>query len=398
MRTVGVFGMGIVFALMVFVGSGRATQTHGLFFDSDFDAFDAADALVSRGDNPYEIGAIDAELATGSERYSEDFVTYADTQERLYFNPPLWLTMLSVIGFSSTVLVVGGAFWTGAALAVLHRGSDLPLLVIPSLFLLWDRLFLWANGGFGQTGYLVSAAMLWSLIALRSSTQRSSLLAGGAASLLAPKPHLWVAHLIGLRSAKQTNDRYQPAAWQFGASVLLGLISIVHLGPKLWFSYLESLTSAELATPTLQSLTFTALAEFMTSRVAIAITLALVGALVIAVGRASWVGIEAKWVLTVGLLMMASTHAFWHDWAWLLAVPLLLKWRLVPAVGFYVAVPLASVVANSGPAWLMLGVMGFVLWSEWVGRDASTVNTTDQAQVTSMRVIQPSAAGTGHEG
>jgi hypothetical protein len=398
MRTVAAFGMGVVFALMVFVGSGRATDTHGLFFDSDFDAFDAADELAARGEDPYELEAIDSELASGGERYNEDFVTYPDTQSRLYFNPPLWLTMLTLVGFSSNALVVGGAFATGAALAVVHRGQPLPLLVIPSVFFLWDRIFLWANAGFGQTGYLVSAAMLWSLIAVRSSTPQSSPLAGLAASLLSPKPHLWLAHLIGLASDKRTTRSFNsPAGWQFGFSVLLGLASIAHLGPTLWASYIESLTGAELATPTLQSLTFTALAGFMTSRIAILATLAVVAGVLVKLTRSSWMGFEAKWILIVGLMMMASTHAFWHDWAWMLGVPLLLRWRIGPALGFYIAMPLASVVSNSGPAWVALSTFGVVVWSEWNAQTAETVSTDEQPQVASIRVIQPSASGSRHQ-
>ncbi len=399
MRPVAAIGMGVVFALMVFVGSGRATETNGLFFDSDFDAFDAADELVSKGENPYALGAIDRELVSGAERYSEDFVTYPDTQSRLYFNPPLWLTMLGLIGFSSNVLVVGGAFATGSALAILHRDEQFPLLVIPSVFFLWDRLFLWANAGFGQTGYLVSGAMLWSLIATRSSGAWSSPLSGVAASLLSPKPHLWLAHLLGLANSKSGEPRLKsPAAWQVWSSIVLGLVSVVHLGPRLWISYVESLTGSELETPILQSLTFTALAGFMTSRLAVVLTLVVVAGALVQLARSSSIGFEAKWILTVGLLMMASTHAFWHDWAWLLAVPLLLRWPMVAALGFYVAVPFASVVSNSGPAWVVLAVFCMVLWSEWRGQPGNTVNTDGEAQVTSIRAIQPSASGSGHQG
>ena len=399
MRTVAALGMGVVFALLVFVGSGRATDTHGLFFDSDFDAFDAADELVGRGENPYELEAIDRELASGSERYSDDFVTYQGTQSRLYFNPPLWLTILRLVGFSSNALVVGGAFATGAALAVLHRGQPLPLLVIPSVFFLWDRIFLWANAGFGQTGYLVSAAMLWSLIAVRSSTPQSSLLAGLAGSLLSPKPHLWLAHLIGLASDKRTSRSFNsPAGWQFGFSAMLGLASIAQFGSTLWVSYIESLTAAELAIPTLQSLTFTALGDFMTSRIAIVATLAVVAGVLVKVARSSWMGSEAKWILIVGLLMMASTHAFWHDWAWLLGVPLLLRWRIGPALGFYIVMPFASVVSNSGPAWVALATFGAIVWSEWNAQPEDTVTTDGKPQVASIRVIQPSASGSRHQG
>ncbi len=355
--------LGIVVAAIVFFSSGRANGQVGAFHDSDFDAFDAADSILRADGNPYLVGSIDEELLAGGDRYSPDFTQYPGAQSRLFFNPPIWLSMLTLMGFSSNVLVVGGAFLTGSACAALSRRDPVILLAFPGLFLLWDRLFLWANAGFGQTGYLIAGGMLWSLVALRSNRAG---LAGLAGSLLSCKPHLWLSHLVGVSSG----GRKAPL-WQFLFSAAFGLLSVAHLGWLVWRQYVEGILSISGETPTTQSLTFTVLAPFMENRSAVALTALFALAAVYGVARSS-LRFEAKWIITVALLMMASTHAFWHDWAWLLAVPLLLDWRKELAVGFYLLVPMVSLVSNTGPAFVVLGMIALIVWNENTSQPASS--------------------------
>lgn len=382
-RAAAAVAVGAAFAAMVFFGSGRANQNVGAFHDSDFDAFDAAQAIVDEGGDPYAPGAVDAELLRGGERYSDDFVKYPDGQPRLFFNPPLWLSMLRVIGFSSNVLVVGGAFLTGTACAALFRPGAIPLAAVPAVFFLWDRLFLWANAGFGQAGYLVSASMLWSLVALRSGRPK---LGGAAAAFLSFKPHIWLAQLVG-----GSHSGRELPIWQFICSATIGLLSVTHLGWRIWAQYVQSVVGASTETPTNQSLTFTVLAPFMQSRVAVLLAGVLAISAVILVTRTSVIRFEAKWIITVALLMMASTHAFWHDWAWLLAVPLLLNWKMLPAMSFYLAVPLSSVLSNSAPAFIVVGTLGVIVWNET--RDVSSGSTDDS--MTESEIDRPTVLADG---
>lgn len=349
-------GVGTLFAAIVFFGSGRAGGTVGAFHDSDFDAFDAAHEIFKRGDNPYGPGAVDAELMTGGERYSGDFVVYPGGQPRLFFNPPLWLSMLTTIGFSSNVLVVGGAFLTGVASTVLHRPGGVPIAVYPAVFFLWDRLFLWANAGFGQTGYLVSAAMLGSVVAVRAERPAFG---GLSAALLSFKPHIWFAQLVGGSHA----GRSVPM-WQFLTSCLIGLASIGHLGWEIWQRYITSVLQASSDLPTNQSLTFTVIAPIFAQGPAVLLIGLAVVIGVIWLARNQNLSFEAKWILTVALLMMSSTHAFWHDWAWLIAVPILLRWRLLAAMAFYLLIPISSVALNSGPALVLLATLALILRAE----------------------------------
>lgn len=355
----------LLFGLIVAVNAGLVAREKSTEFNADFDVFRAAAQVTVDGGNPYVRAELMDELSRPDRSYNQNFRDDPASWQRAFFNPPLWFVELSLVGWRADVFVVGSAMLFAAALWVWRRSVAFSIWWIVPVFLAWDRSLLSGNGRIGQTGYLIAGLLGLSLYWSR----RHPRWAGGAALLLAYKPHIWFAQwLIVLR-----RDRRAGLA-QLVGSIGLGLVSIAVLGPGIWFRYVESLFTTHTELPTGMSIAYAASFEPLSTGIGF-FAAAVVTAVAIAVllGR-DLLSKEAEFVVVVAAIMLASGHALWYDWAWLLLVPFVLGWSPARSAAFLLAYPLTYAIGlYAAPIVITLAMLWVVLYTELVTQNSLPV-------------------------
>lgn len=337
----------------------------------DFQAWRAADALISDGDNPYDPDLLNEELS------SSDYGTRwqgadAGAFRMHFFNPPQWLIMLRGLGMSALAMSLAGAAMMFASIVAIDRDRATPDFLA---HLGGAALLLLSQVGvstlqFGQSGFLLAGLLGIRLVLVGSSTHQGRATSTIPSVLLSFKPHIAFASLLPelVNKPRQTVLRTAPAA-----VVMVG-VTAAALGVssyRWWF--LATLDPS--AAPPIDDMTIRTL--FPRAPLPDELNVPMLTLAILAIGWTSWRWSRADPALltlwSVALAIVASGHGFEHDWLWLVFVPVVSHWRasatlvimsivsLVHGAGFTTAVSDLSAVSTT--SLVAIAATAYLGWS-----------------------------------
>ena len=250
----------------------------------------------------------------GSELYDATSLTYVAAGSAEFVYPP-WFAILmiplSVIPFQLMFLI-----WTLMSVALLvwvlirmdvRRSSLVTVTVLLSTAGI-------AGLFFGQTSFVIVAALLWALLALESGHWAAS---GIALALLAFKPHLLVG--IGVWWLADAKQRWREIAAALSATVVLVVASALWL-PGSWSAFAASISEAgRLVEPGFETTLMSSLRVLLVGRTDVILVLyalltgSLLWGLVVVVRRA---GRRTRVIasLAISIAILISLHGLPYDW------------------------------------------------------------------------------------
>lgn len=291
----------------------------------DFQVWVGADALAGTGVNPYDIDALNTELASDPE-YGP---WWQDEPERFrvrFFNPPMWLAILWIGQFSPFLVSFAGLVMIAGSLVALSRPVDDKTFagyVLATAVVLLSPL---ANSSFsfGQTGLLLAGLVGVRLVLADQHAE------GVPVALLSFKPHIALAAFLPSLISKPgaALQRLLPPA------VLVMVLTVLLYGTEIVQWWVEALAADDGTIRPIDDMTLRTLSQRWPLPAEWSL-FTLAAAFVVIVAVAQKLRTADRAVLTlfsIALAVFLSGHAFVHDWLWMVFIPVVKRWDLTRSV------------------------------------------------------------------
>ncbi len=333
----------------------------------DFQVWVAADVVAEAGGNPYDTEALNAELRSDAEAYGEVWQDQSGRFTVKFFNPPTWLALLKIVGFSPLTMSVVGIAALSASLTWISREADnitfAGYICVPALLLLAP--FSTSTRLFGQSGLLLAG-----LVGIRLALSRTSA-EGIPLALLSFKPHIaFAAALPALMSRpKLTLQRLVPAA------VVVVVFTSVLYGFGLFSWFVTSVVGGADGLEVIDDMTLRTFSPRLPlpsglNMVTLAVALGIIAVLA---QRKPQLDLGTLTLFSLALTIFFSGHGFEHDWLWVAIIPAAHRWNLLTSaaatMGFVVLHSLTFATSFSQP-WPLVStpslaaivVVGYLGW------------------------------------
>ncbi len=318
-----------------------------LRWDSSLDHFDfqvwrAAETIVDRGGDPYDSSVLNLELHENPQTYGDHWTVDGwETRRRMHlFNPPSWLLELRLLGATALTMSLVGAVLTYGSIVALSRRQ--PTRQVLGHLGAATYVFVFAQSAttfrFGQTGFLLSGLVGVGLVLAERRSE------GVAAAGLSFKPHIAAAALI---PALATVDHKQRTELVVPTVVLLAATALLY-PVGLWRSWIDALFDGDkpVGSDDMSFRTLSTRFDLAPSLSTFTLALALAASVAMAM---RWRRADPRLLrlASLAVVIYLSGHAFGHDWLWIVFIPVVGRWTLLPSLGAGMGAALVYTIGDS---------------------------------------------------